>query len=323
MRTPWSFAALGLVLLAVPSAARGQQAGRVADTAAVAGVCDRAGASAAAVRAQVPTGTGDATSVDARQEARRLSAAATQAELLGDAEAAVDLLRRALRADPSSADDRYRLARLLETSGDTVAAVKDYCRYIALAPGGQDRANAEARLLALAPPPLPASESGPTRRSVPQPQKPAAAAPPAGISSLAPPRSVLVRGLLLPGSGQVSTGRTPLGLAVGIGVGGAVAAGVLTKKVSVDCLSEPADGVCPAADVLRRQVERPLLVPGIAVAAAGTILAAIEAYHYRSQQIQARAGSSGAAERTSARLLPPSGSAGADGVELHFIRIRF
>lgn len=319
----WAGAALAF--LAAPSCVRAQQPAVQAEN--VAGVCSSVGVPAAAVRAQAAApAVADSGDVDPRQQARRLSAAATQAELLGDEDAAVDLLRRALRADPSNADDRYRLARLLEVKGDTAAAVKDYCRYIALSPGGEDRADAEARLLALAPtPPAPTTTSVPSARAQAQPTTQNGPPSPAQKPSprLAPPQSVLLSGLLLPGSGQVMTGRTPLGLFIGAGVVGAAVAGVMTKKITIDCLSEPVDGTCPAGDVVRQRVERPLLVPGIAVAAAGAILAAIEAYHFRSRQIEAVAGRQGAQERRATRVLPPSASADASGVDVSVIRIRF
>src|SRR5690606_24252692 len=52
-----------------------------------------------------------------------LLAAGSQAAILGDNEAAVELLRAAVASDPSSAVASYRLARTLDDQGDRPSAV--------------------------------------------------------------------------------------------------------------------------------------------------------------------------------------------------------
>jgi tetratricopeptide (TPR) repeat protein len=84
-----------------------------------------------------------------RQEAERLAAAATQAAILGDNTAALDLLRRADGLDPASPDVKYHLARTLEELGRPGEALAEYCRHTALAGDAPDAGDARARLEAL------------------------------------------------------------------------------------------------------------------------------------------------------------------------------
>ena len=69
-----------------------------------------------------------------RQTADRLAADATQASLLGDKIAALDLLTRAAAADPTSVTISYRLARALDELERPADALAAYCRYLTLAP---------------------------------------------------------------------------------------------------------------------------------------------------------------------------------------------
>ena len=87
-----------------------------------------------------------------RQEAERLAAAATQAAILGDNAAALELLRRADGLDPASPEVKYHLARTLEELGRSTDALAEYCRYTALAgeaPDAPDAQDARARIEAL------------------------------------------------------------------------------------------------------------------------------------------------------------------------------
>ncbi len=92
--------------------------------------------------------TGVVTQAD-RQEAARLSSAATQAAIVGDHRGARDLLLRASRLDPSAADVTYLLGRSYEELGDTAAAIRQYCRYLALESSGADAGEVQGRLAAL------------------------------------------------------------------------------------------------------------------------------------------------------------------------------
>ena len=100
----------------------------------------------------------------------------------------------------------------------------------------------------------------------------------AGTTRPAPSaRSTLVLGLLMPGMGQFYSGRPRAGMSV-LGVaGGALVAGLLVRRVTVQCLDEVAGGGCPPDQVVRSSTQRPYLLPSIGVAAAVTVLGAIEA----------------------------------------------
>lgn len=144
--------ALVVVLLAVvssvaPSIARAQSAAppsalkRTALTATMRGSCP----AVAAPRA--PTN-------DQRRYARDLADRAQQAAIIGDSVSARDQLRQAVQLDPTDPDLAYRLARANETSGVVDDAVKEYCRFIALAPSAPESAEAREKVASLARPTL-------------------------------------------------------------------------------------------------------------------------------------------------------------------------
>jgi tetratricopeptide (TPR) repeat protein len=84
-----------------------------------------------------------------RQEAERLAAAATQAAILGDNGAALDLLQRADGLDPASPEVKYHLARTLEELGRPTEALQEYCRYADLAGDAPDAGDVRTRIDAL------------------------------------------------------------------------------------------------------------------------------------------------------------------------------
>ncbi len=86
-----------------------------------------------------------------REEARQLITVGEQATLLGDQASARDHFQRAARLDPLNADLAYRLARTQEELGDTREAVREYCRYLVLAPEAADAGELRERLGELAP----------------------------------------------------------------------------------------------------------------------------------------------------------------------------
>jgi tetratricopeptide (TPR) repeat protein len=86
-----------------------------------------------------------------RAEAERLANEAARAMILGERDEARALLEEAAGLDPASPRIRFQLARTLEEAGEGDAAFEAFCRYLGLAPDGPDRAEAEARIEALAP----------------------------------------------------------------------------------------------------------------------------------------------------------------------------
>lgn len=108
------------------------------------------GCSAAPATTAVPD---DAT----RAEAEQLVVAATEASILGNNTAALELLGRAAELNGASAAIAYRHARTLEELERTDAAIAEYCRYLGLAgagdlAGASDSAEARQRLTTLTQP---------------------------------------------------------------------------------------------------------------------------------------------------------------------------
>lgn len=100
---------------------------------------------------------------------------------------------------------------------------------------------------------------------------------------------VLATGILLPGAGQFRVRRPIRGVLTVLGTAGAIAWGYGKEETTQFCLSPVGqDGTCPPSDVLREEVGRPNLVPGIAVGFALMVLSAIDASaHARSENAEA------------------------------------
>jgi tetratricopeptide (TPR) repeat protein len=88
--------------------------------------------------------------IQQRQEAERLAASAMQAAILGDTNTSLELLSRAARLDPASADIAYHLGRAYEEAGMPAEATNAYCRYTLLAPDAPDAAEVSQRATQLA-----------------------------------------------------------------------------------------------------------------------------------------------------------------------------
>jgi Flp pilus assembly protein TadD len=278
-----------------------------------------------------------------RHEAERLAVSASQAAILGDTRTALDLLTRAARLDPSSAEIAFQLARAYEELDRGAEAAIAYCRYVLLAPDAPDAADVSARIAALAGTgrartlPAEATQSFETgvafydARQLRQAEaafttahqrapnwpaplynravvrleldrRDAAAADlrhylrlgagpghadevaallaslPGGMRPPFQSRNALVAGMLVPGLGHFLTDRPVTGGVVLAGAAAALAAGLMVERVRVQCLSPPVDGRCPPELEVGRTADRPLLLPGAAVAAAITFLGAYDAY---------------------------------------------
>jgi tetratricopeptide (TPR) repeat protein len=157
---------------------------------------------------------------------------------------------RALVERPDWPDAHYNRGLAYLGAGRAGAGRADLERYLELEPGAPEAGAVARRLEALTP------VAGPVRS----------------------PATALVTGLVLPGMGHVYAGRPGTGLAILAGAGGSAAAGLLYTQVEVNCLVPPVDGRCPAGQVAERRETRPLLVPGLAVAAVITVAGAVHAY---------------------------------------------
>ena len=87
-----------------------------------------------------------------RDEARQRAGLAQEAAIVGNQRAAREQFARAAQLDPSNEEIAYQYGRTLEDTGSPAEALREYCRYIALAPASGDAADVRARIAALAPP---------------------------------------------------------------------------------------------------------------------------------------------------------------------------
>ena len=93
------------------------------------------------------------------------------------------------------------------------------------------------------------------------------------------PQGAFLRGMLIPGLGEFYVDRPGRGVFFLGGAGGALAWGILSTKVIEDCLVQPSAGqTCPPAQLVGTTTERPYLVPGLGIAAALSLIGAIDAY---------------------------------------------
>lgn len=84
-------------------------------------------------------------------ETRRLIEEGQEAALQGEHASAREAFTKALARAPGQARVAYYLARTEEALGDTAAAVREYCRYLALAAGAPDAGDVRERIGRLVP----------------------------------------------------------------------------------------------------------------------------------------------------------------------------
>ena len=210
---------------------------------------------------------------------------------LVDAEAA---LNTALEVVPDWADAIYNRGVVRRALGRQDAAAADLRRYLELNPGSADF---DAVLKALGP---------------------AAPATPRYSASAA-----FATGLLVPGLGHFTIGRPVRGTVFLAAAAGTVAAGLLTRRVEVECLAPATNGRCPPGQAVREQVERPYLVPALGAAAVVGLIGAVDAFlgaRKLNRRVEATRQSAG---EGNAALLLPAVEWGANGARIDLIRLRF
>jgi hypothetical protein len=136
------------------------------------------------------------------------------------------------------------------------------------------------------------------------------------------PGRALALGLVVPGLGQLYTGRSVRGVLAMAAAAGSVAIGYLTERTDVRCVTEPVNNVCPPADVIAETTERPWLAAGIAGAVGVTVLSAIDAL-LAARAANRQAGLDSNAGETGPRLLRPAMHVTATGVRADLVRLRF
>jgi tetratricopeptide (TPR) repeat protein len=132
-----------VVVIAVLSSARSLNAQALAPKRQLAGNIPQ-GCAALVIPASIATGTDDA-------ETRRLISAGQEASLQGEHKAARDAFAQAARRSPNNAILAYYLGREHESLSAGTDAVKEYCRYLQLAPTARDRDEVQGRILRLTP----------------------------------------------------------------------------------------------------------------------------------------------------------------------------
>jgi YMGG-like Gly-zipper len=144
-----------------------------------------------------------------RAEAHVLVMRGHQMAIVGNASSARYFFRRATQLDGTNASAAYLAARASDASNDSTEAIRDYCRFLSLAPTNSAAPNVRERILTLAKPRVApssrlASRAAPARalpsrgtyRGTPRPMRSSAAA--AFVS--------MRRSMRQPGSGKASSG---------------------------------------------------------------------------------------------------------------------
>lgn len=167
----------------------------------------------------------------------------------GNYDEAVREFSRALVELPNWADAHFNRGLAYLRAGREGAGLSDLERYLELEPGAPEEAAIRVRLAERVPVPV--------RHS---------------------PVVALASGLVIPGMGQFYTGRTGMGAVYLVAAGAVIAAGVLYTEVEVQCLTIPGPDGCPPEFVVEEDETRPLLVPGLAGAAAITFIGAVHAF---------------------------------------------
>jgi tetratricopeptide (TPR) repeat protein len=183
---------------------------------------------------------------------------------------AVTAFGSAVAAQPDWADAYYDRALANAARGQRELAIADFQQYLRLRPEAEDRQVVISRINAL--------RGGPLS-----------------------PGAALGFGLVVPGAGQMYTGRTLFGLATLAAAGGAVAYALksdpVTERRLVTDDKDPFGNVLPPYFATRQVAGKPYLTVGLAAAGAIAVSSAVEAFIYARHANQRE-------QRFSAALLP-------------------
>src|SRR5690349_6696550 len=95
-------------------------------------------------------------------DVRRLMALGHEAAIVGDHRQARDVFLDAARLSPGDERIAYQLGRAYEELGERPNAIREYCRFLALAPQGSDAPDVRTRIAALAAPAGSSAAADPT-----------------------------------------------------------------------------------------------------------------------------------------------------------------
>lgn len=150
-------------------------------------------------------------------------------------------------------------------------------------------------------------------------------AQPAAVRQAFSPAGAAIKSLFVPGLGQFGTRRPAIGAVFLAGGAGALAFGLLSQKIEMDCLARTTDNTCPSGSVRNQTTKRPMLVPGLAAFVGVGVISAIEAAS-GARRANARLSGGGPVESSGAHLeLAPAllDGGGGGGATVGFFRLRF
>ncbi|MEJ2679003.1 MAG: tetratricopeptide repeat protein [Gemmatimonadota bacterium] len=137
------------------------------------------------------------------------------------------------------------------------------------------------------------------------------------------PGTALLLGVLVPGLGQFYSGDAVGGLTVLSLAGGAVATGLLVRKLDVQCLTEPSAGSgCPAGQIVSEEVSHPYLGVSLGAAAVVTVVGATVAY-VKARKHRSAQPTSATIEDAAPRLALPTVQEHGPGVDIALVRVVF
>jgi tetratricopeptide (TPR) repeat protein len=168
----------------------------------------------------------------------------------GRMEQAETLFSAAIKLQPDWADAYYNRAQTYAARGQKEFAVRDFQQYLRLKPEADDRASVVARVNSLRSKPL-------------------------------TPSAALTYGLIIPGAGQMYTGRALFGIVTLGAAGGVVAYALQTGPVQETYLQsqvDPFGNPLPPFTATRTVQGHPHMAAGLAGAGAIALSSAIEAY---------------------------------------------
>lgn len=212
----------------------------------------------------------------------------------GDLEGAEERFSWLVAARPGVADAFYNRGMIRAAAGRPGPARQDLERYLELAPGAADAPVVQAMLADIA-----------------------------GIASGPRPAPAFLLGTIFPGGGQYYTRRPALGAVITGLAAGALGAGFLYERTTILCREPDPSGGCTPDAIVAQDTERPLLVPGLAVAGGLALVAAIEAALHAGRRREARPSPVGRAGEAARIQLAPGPTPGSSILRLSLIRLRF
>ena len=206
---------------------------------------------------------------DAAPEAWRADAdAGVSAYRAGRFAEAIDAFSRVTRDRPDLAFAFYDRGVAHASAGNAAEAAADLQAYLALEPAAGDRAAVQTQLDRLR-----TQATGRAAAEDPEPVR------------VTPPGEVLIRGLVLPGLGQHTTGRTTLGMGILAAVGAALYVSTHEERVVRRMQAQDPFGNPYEYDV--QSLERPYQTLGIGAAVAIGVSAALESWLYARRRVDA------------------------------------